>query len=283
MGRRRTISAELKCITVAEEHNNKYEFKPLQKESRMVLTFDDIITTRSEEAFLEVFQDTFSALGTLMIEAHQVLLSACYRNPGLSPGIKANTPETLAQRWLRKYQSSYEGRISQRLSRPPGTVADPIIDTILSARLVGSTTKHLEQIKFAHRLSMSAENILGLLLEEFLAEQLADYGWFCGWGGVIRYVDFCHRDGALLQVKNRSNSENSSSSRVRINQPIEKWYRVKAKTGQTQWSYFNQKHDTDRFSEEHFVGFIQALLFKHPGALGIEADNPWEALSLSSD
>jgi hypothetical protein len=40
-----------------------------------------------------------------------------------------------------------------------------------------------------NRLPMSAENILGLLLEEFLAEQLADYGWFCGWGEVIRHVD----------------------------------------------------------------------------------------------
>jgi SinI restriction endonuclease len=249
----------------------------------MVLTFDDIITTRSEEAFLEVFQDTISGLGFSKLEAHQVILRACYRKPGLSPDIKADTSEILAEKWIRKYQGGYEGRISQRISNSPGTVADPIIETIIGARLVGLTKEHLEQIKFAHRLSMSAENILGLLLEEFLAEQLADYGWFCGWGEVIRHVDFCHRDGALLQVKNRSNSENSSSSRVRINQPIEKWYRVKAKTGQTQWSYFNQKHDTDRFSEEHFVGFIQALLFKHPGALGIEADNPWEALSLSSD
>lgn len=249
----------------------------------MVLTFDDIISTRSEEAFLRVFQDAFFELGTSIIEAHQVLLRACYRNPGLSPGIKADTPEIFAQKWIRKYQSGYDRRVSQRLSRPPGTIADPIIDTILGARLVGLTTEHLEQIKYAHRLSMSAENILGLLLEEFLAEQLADYGWFCGWGGVIRHVDFCNRDGALLQIKNRSNSENSSSSRVRINQPIEKWYRVNAQTGEAQWAYFNQKYDTDRFSEAHFVGFIQALLSKNPGALPIEAKNPWEFLSGTSD
>ncbi len=250
----------------------------------MVLTFDDIIASAgSESAFLEIFQNTFSDLGLSLSEAHQAILSACYRNPGLAPGIKADTPEVLAQKWLRKYQNSHEGRISQRLSRPPGTVADPIIDTILSARLVGLTTEHLEQIKYAHRLSMSAENILGLLLEEFLAEQLVDYGWVCGWGEVIRHVDFCNKNGALLQIKNRSNSENSSSSRVRINQPIEKWYRVNAQTGLTQWSYFNEKYDTDRFSEAYFVGFIQALLSKNPGALPIEVNNPWEALSQSSD
>jgi hypothetical protein len=249
----------------------------------MVLTFDDIISTRSEEAFLQIFQNTFSELGTSLLEAHQVLLRACHRNPGLAPGIKANTPETLAQKWLSKYQSSYAGRISQRISRPPGTVADSIIETILSARLAGLTTENLEQIKYAHRISMSAENILGLLLEEFLAEQLADYGWFCGWGDVIRHVDFCHGDGALLQIKNRSNSENSSSSRVRLNQPIEKWYRVNAQTGLPQWSYFNQKYGTDRFSEQHFAEFIQALLANNPDALPIEANNPWQSLSRSSD
>jgi SinI restriction endonuclease len=249
----------------------------------MVLTFDDIIATRSEEAFLQIFHGVFADLEIPTLEAHQVILSACYRNPGLSPGITANTPEALAAKWLRKYQSSYEGRISQRLSRPPGTVVDPIIDTILSARLIGLTALHLEQIKYAHRLSMSAENILGLLLEEFLAEQLADYGWFCGWGEVIRHVDFCNRDGALLQIKNRSNSENSSSSRVRINQPIEKWYRVNAKTGLNQWSYFNQKYETERFSEQCFIAFVQELLARNPSALPIEKNNPWEFFSQPSD
>lgn len=248
----------------------------------MALIFYDIISTKSEEAFLELFKNTFTALGTTIIEAHEVLLRACYRNPGLSPSIKANTPEALAEKWLQKYQKSYESRISQRISRPSGTVADPVIDTILSARLVSLTTVQLEQIRYAHRLSMSAENILGLLLEEFLAEQLADYGWYCSWGEVIRHVDFCNRNGALLQIKNRSNSENSSSSRVRINQTIEKWYRVNAQTGSTQWSYFNQKYETERFSEQQFVLFIQNLLSRNPGALAIEASNHWEALSQHS-
>jgi hypothetical protein len=245
-----------------------------------MVTFDDIIATVSSESeFLQVFKDALSEIDELCLEAHEVILSACYRNPALSPGLKSTSEIALAQRWFKKYQNAFQSRISQRVSSPPRTIADSIVETIIKARLTGLEIEHLEQIKYAHRLSMSAENIQGLLLEEFLAEQLEDYGWFCCWGEVIRHVDFCHRDGSLLQVKNRSNSENSSSSRVRINQPIEKWYRVDANTGRFQWSYFNLKYDTDRFSEENFIWFVQKTLESNPSALAIEVDNPWQFIS----
>lgn len=241
----------------------------------MPVNFDSIISTSiSEENFLKIFEDAFSQQDQPLLEAYRTILSACYRNPGLSPTLKVSTPETLAKAWLKKYNDSYENRISRRISKLPGTVADPIVDITINARLTGLTTEHLEQIKYAHRLSMSAENIQGLLLEEFLAEQLIDYGWYCCWGESVRHVDFCNIDGSLLQVKNRSNSENSSSSRVRINQPIEKWYRVDARTGSHRWFYFNNKYNTDRFSEENFVAFVQQVLIGNPDALAIEVDNP---------
>jgi len=250
----------------------------------MPVNFDAIIRdTSSEENFLQAFQIAFSQQGQPFLEAHRTILRACYKNPGLSPTLNANTPEKLAQAWLKKYNKSYENRVSRRISKPPGTVADPIVSVIINARLTGLATEHLEQIKYAHRLSMSAENIQGLLLEEFLAEQLADYGWYCCWGESVRHVDFCNIDGSLLQIKNRSNSENSSSSRVRINQPIEKWYRVDAKTGSYRWDYFNEKYGTDRFSEENFIAFVQQILSCNPDALAIEANNPWQDLSGLSD
>jgi SinI restriction endonuclease. len=202
----------------------------------MPVNFYNIISTSSsEENFLKIFEDVFSVQGKQFLEPHRTILTACYRYPQLSPTIKkAETPEELAMAWLKKYENGFQRRISQRISQIPHTTADPIINIIIQARLTGLTTEHLEQIKYAHRLSMSAENILGLLLEEFLAEKLAQYGWFCCWGESIRHVDFCNVDGSLLQVKNRSNSENSSSSRVRINQPIEKWYRIDAVNGNYQ-------------------------------------------------
>lgn len=242
-----------------------------------------IVRSSSEEEFLQIFQDAFSQKNLCFLEAHRTILKACYRNPGLSPTLKAKTPQILADVWLKKYNDSYENRISRRISKLPGTVADPIVSIIINARLTGLTAEHLEQIKYAHRLSMSAENIQGLLLEEFLAEQLAGYGWYHCWGGSVRHVDFCNVDGSLLQVKNRSNSENSSSSRVRINQPIDKWHRVDARTGSYRWSYFNDKYDTDCFSEENFVAFVQRVLLGNPHALAVESDNSWQDLSDASN
>jgi hypothetical protein len=126
----------------------------------MPVTFDDIInTSSSEESFLELFQNAFFQQGQPFLEAHRPILSACYRNPGLSPTLKSNIPEVLVQSWLKKYCDSYKNRISRRISQPPGTVADPVINTMINARLTGLTEEHLEQIKYAHRLSMSAENI----------------------------------------------------------------------------------------------------------------------------
>lgn len=248
----------------------------------MTVNFDSIISTSSsEESFLRTFQDVFFQQEQPFLEAHRTILTACYRNPGLSPVLKASTPEILAQAWLKRYIDSYENRISGRTSQPPGTIADPIVSTIINARLTGLNPEHLERIKYAHRLSMSAENIQGLLLEEFLAEQLADYDWYCCWGESVRYVDFCNVDGSLLQIKNRSNSENSASSSVRINQPIEKWYRVDARTGLYRWFYFNEKYDTDRFSEKNFVAFVQQVLLNNPDALAVEVNNPWQYLSSS--
>lgn len=250
----------------------------------MAVRFNTLISTsNSEESFLQLFRDSFSQQAQPFLEAHCTILIACYRNPELSPSLQGKTPERLAKTWLKKYNNSYEKRISKRISKPPGTVADPIVEKIINARLTGLKTEHLEQIKYAHRLSMSAENIQGLLLEEFLADQLADYGWYCCWGDSIRHVDFCNVDGSLLQIKNRSNSENSSSSRVRINQPIEKWYRVDARTGSYQWSYFNDKYDTERFSEKNFVTFVQKVLLNNPNALAVEEYNPWKDLSNSSE
>ncbi len=247
----------------------------------MAVNFDRVISSsKSEEEFLRIFADAFSQQSQLFLEAHRVILTACYRNPKLSPKIKKQkTPEELANAWLKKYNEGYKNRISQRISKPPGTIADPIVSIIINTRLTGLTTEHLEQIKYAHRLSMSAENILGLLLEEFLAEELATYGWYFCWGESMRHVDFCNVDGSLLQVKNRSNTENSSSSLVRSNQPIEKWCRVNAQTGSYQWSYFNSKYNTDRFSEERFVTFVQGVLIHNPNALAIEENNPWKDIA----
>jgi hypothetical protein len=42
---------------------------------------------------------------------------------------------------------------------------------------------------------MSAENILGLILEEYLANNFKDEGWHCAWGDTVNSVDFVNENG----------------------------------------------------------------------------------------
>ena len=78
---------------------------------------------------------------------------------------------------------------------------------------------------------MSAENIQGNLLEEYIAQKVRPYGFIWCEGNVLRAIDFCNTDGSLfLQIKNKSNTENSSSSNIREGTSIEKWYRLGTRT-----------------------------------------------------
>lgn len=191
-------------------------------------------------------------------------------------GGKNDDENAVIRKWLKKYQGGFEGRASQRTSNPPGTVADPIIDKIIGSRLTELTDDDLGKISYAHRLGMSAENILGLILEEYLSDNLKDYGWHCAWGETVKSVDFVNENGDLLQVKNRSNSENSSSSAVRDGTEIEKWYRIKADRIQYMWDKLNEICGTSHLSEESFVEFVKNTLTTNPGCLAVEEENPWK-------
>jgi hypothetical protein len=211
-------------------------------------------------------------------EGIKYIFNANLKNSELVPqqfGSKNDSAENIIQKWVQKYKSGYEQRISKRTSNLPSTIADPIIDLIINLRLPALETASLEEIKYAHRLSMSAENIQGLLLEEYLAENLLAYGWHCAWGETIKKVDFCSEKGKLLQIKNRSNSENSSSSSVRDNTSIKKWFRVDALTGAYMWSELNKLFSTNKFSEKSFCEFVKTSLENNPGALPVEKDNSW--------
>jgi len=105
-----------------------------------------------------------------------VITNDLERTPG-NIGGKNDNERDVIKKWLLKYQGGFDGRASKRVSNPPGTVADPIIEKIIGSRLDALTTNDLNKITYAHRLGMSAENILGLILEEYLSENLKDKGW----------------------------------------------------------------------------------------------------------
>ena len=84
------------------------------------------------------------------------------RAPG-NIGNKRDDEKDVIYKWVKKYLDGKEARASKRFSKPPRTVADPIIEKIIGARLSGLSQDELHRINYAHRLGMSAENILGLI------------------------------------------------------------------------------------------------------------------------
>ena len=203
------------------------------------------------------------------------ILNDSQRIPG-NIGTKSDTEITAIEKWVTKYIHGIKGKTTIRISNPPGTVADPIIDKIIGARLTNLTRDDLEKIKFAHRLSMSAENILGLILEEFLSVNLGKSGWHCAWGETVKSVDFVHEDGRLLQIKNRSNSENSSSSAVRVGTTIQKWFRIKADRIEYMWDTLNEICGLNNLSEKAFEDFVVDCVTQNPRCVAVEKDNPWK-------
>ncbi len=56
-----------------------------------------------------------------------------------------------------------------------------------------------QKVIWAHRLAMSAENILGVFLEEYLFEKPSSHGWSMAWGETIKHVDLCSSSPAEIR------------------------------------------------------------------------------------
>jgi hypothetical protein len=185
--------------------------------------------------------------------------------------VSEDISEEAREDFINKFMKGYNNRPSIRHSNPTSTVPDPIIDHIIKARISKFSKEDIDLIRFGHRLSMAAENILGLILEEYIHNKSIKLGWSCCWGNSIQAVDFCSKEGQLLQIKNRSNTENSSSNKIRNGTKIEKWYRVNATKGTYHWEELNKiLNNADLFSEDDFIQFCETLIQKNPSALYVE-------------
>lgn len=181
-------------------------------------------------------------------------------------------------KWVKSYFKGYSSRPSVKIGNPSGTAPDVIIGYILKEKLPHLKDETVTQVANGHSLMMSIENLVGALLEEYLAVKLEQDGWYCCWGNTMDAIDFCKSDGSLLQVKTSDNSENSSSSRVRNNTTIEVWQRRNSKKENSYyWDDLNEllgrKGGDDELSEAGFRYFIAQVIAKNPGCLYIPDDH----------
>jgi hypothetical protein len=184
---------------------------------------------------------------------------AAMNNGRLFPRVRgATSPQDYIERWAKRYWNSRDNPPSRRVGQAPGTKADPLVAVILDTVLPLRNNAEIKTLLVnGHVLFKAVENQMGGLLQEFLAEPLKVRGWVCCWGETVRSVDFCRLEGPphLLQVKNRSNTENSSSAAIREGTDILYWFRFNARTGKTNWRKLADKLSIEA-REEEFEGFV---------------------------
>jgi hypothetical protein len=172
---------------------------------------------------------------------------------------KLESINEIDDRFLEAYVTRYyRERDGVVLLRPVATKPDPAVDEVLKA-FKRVKNEDLSSIANSHRLSMQAENIVGKLLERYVAGYLESRGWIWCCGETMRSVDFIKlagQDVLLMQIKNRDNSENSSSSAIRAGTSISKWYRINSRTGRTRWESLPD-NEAGVCSEAGFYAFVE--------------------------
>jgi hypothetical protein len=198
-----------------------------------------------------------------------------FPNINLSEG---STYMDFIERWQRQYVEADMSSPKRRIASPKSAASDPAVKTIvkIATRLTNAIADEQES---HHNLFMSAENIQGSLLEEYIDSVISQHGWIWCKGSTLRAVDFCTKDGSyLLQVKNKSNSENSSSSNIRVGTSIKKWYRLGTRTKDGvkipvyKWddlnSIINSTSDIPcNMSETDYIAFVEQAASHNPAII----------------
>jgi len=203
-------------------------------------------------------------------------------NFSLFPNIRLSEEQTAAEyikKWIKGYSDALNNPPSKRTATPKNSCSDPAVQAIVQIAK-GLDDEKTTRIAAYHNLFMSAENIQGNLLEEYISISTRPYGWIWCQGNVMRAIDFCSSDGKiLLQIKNKSNTENSSSSAIRSGTDIKKWYRLgtQSKNGMKSPTYKWEKlndiinshittgHKPDsHMTEEDYQNFLRNTTLSNP-------------------
>jgi hypothetical protein len=176
----------------------------------------------------------------------------------IKPGSRSGQPDIDV---AGMYTSFIKGREPKK-PKPPETVTDRIVEMVLQQWFEHPQEK-LEDISRTHKDAMGAENIVGDLLERYLANRLEPVGYVWCSGSVVKKIDFIRVFSSkveLLQIKNRSNSENSSSKSVRDGTNIRMWFRAFSHKDVFNWDNFPDERNKLLLSEDGFRKFVTGYL-----------------------
>jgi SinI restriction endonuclease len=201
-----------------------------------------------------------------LVESFAQICSFLADNPDRMSWRGKNSPSIFDEEGLKilanRYFSSYR---KSDFPAIPSTVPDQMVSIVME-EAYGYTPEQCEQIKVSHQHSMCAENCVGALLERYLDSVLRSHDWYWCCGDFVKAIDFVKRDPngiwLTLQIKNRDNSENSSSSAIRHGTPIQKWFRSFSKKEDTNWKNLPELMQGYSLDENGFIEFVKSYL-KH--------------------
>lgn len=170
-------------------------------------------------------------------------------------------------------------------------VRDPALSLVLEnyykENNISITGLEISKILDSHDLLMSIENIQGYLLEAYIASVICVPPFNLIWleGEVVKAADFAlyyNNSLILIQIKNKYNTENSSSSKIREGAPVEikKWYRLGKKkvNGINEpiymWENLNSAIESlttknPELSEKKYREFLKQVVKKNPKIINI--------------
>lgn len=187
------------------------------------------------------------------------------KNPAKPTVSNADDLVRLAHRYFEGYR---------RVDFPaePSTIPDEMV-SIIMREAYGYSDEECQRIQIEHQYSMCAENCVGNLLERYLDSVLRGNSWYWCCGEFVKAIDFLGRndDGEwlALQIKNRDNSENSSSSAIRDGTRIQKWFRSfskntkKGRSSFTNWTNMPPLMQGYNLNEEDFKRFVIRYINLH--------------------
>ena len=206
-----------------------------------------------------IARDAMNRICPQITNQYASLVRFLSKNPELAANSRTNIVGSYE--YIEKQALSFYQARNLRSPKPPGTIPDEMVSIILVSYF-NIDPQCVNRIKQEHLLSMSAENIVGELLERYLSSVMEAYGWIWCSGSMVKAVDFIKpmdefgNRWDLLQVKNRDNSENSSSSAIRNGSPIKKWHRTFSRTGLSNWEAFPDENAKRYLSEQNFTTFV---------------------------
>jgi hypothetical protein len=222
--------------------------KELAKEAALAI----VSQTEGEAGLAEAFAEICYFLHSYP----QLISSRSKKNP---PDIYIYSPiglSKLANQYFISYRRS-------DIPKQPNTIPDEVVSIVMQAAY-GYSSQECERIKQEHQHSMSAENCVGALLERYLDSVLRNQGWHWCRGDFVKAIDFVQMDSSghwlALQIKNRDNSENSSSSAIREGTTIQKWFRTFSKKPETNWEKLPPLMQGYGLSEQNFITFVKKYL-----------------------